>query len=251
MKIVSSLVLLAALASPALCGDMVVTKKKHSDAVQGGPQSQPAKDTTEVQWIGADRVRIDEGDDITIVRLDLKKLYMIDAKAKTYTAVDLPFDMKKYMPAEYAPMMEQMTSQMKVTVTPTTETKKIKDWDATRFTMSMSMPMGGGMTQELWVVKGLGTDHAGWREAYSAMMASNPFAGGMAAEMKKLEGMPVLIERTMNMGGESKSREEIVSIEDKEPAAGFYDLPTGLTEKPFDPMSEMQMGGPGGKTRQR
>ncbi|MSR63075.1 MAG: DUF4412 domain-containing protein [Planctomycetes bacterium] len=252
MKIVSSLALIAALAGPALCGDLVVTKQKHSDAMEMPGQSQPAKDTTEVLWIGKDRLRVDEGDTITIVRADLKKLYTIDAKAKTYTALDLPIDLKKYMPAEMAPMMEQMSAQMKVTVTPTTETKKIKDWDATRFTMNMSMPMGGGMTQELWVVKGLGAEHAGWQEMYASLSASNPFGGSMAAEMKKIDGMPVLIERSQKMmGHEMKSREEVVSIEDKEPAADFYELPTGLTEKPFDPMAGMQMGGPGGKTRQR
>src|SRR5262245_7809174 len=101
MKIAASLAFVAVLATPALCGDMVVTTEKHSDAVMG----QPAKDTVEVTWFGKDRMRTDEGTSITLVRNDLKKMYTIDMAAKTYTAFDLPLDMKKYIPAEMAPML--------------------------------------------------------------------------------------------------------------------------------------------------
>jgi hypothetical protein len=54
------------------------------------------------------------------------------------------------------------------------------------------------------------------------------------------------------MGNQVKSREAVVSVEDKEPAEGFYDLPAGLTEEPFDPKAEMHgPGGPGGRPRGR
>jgi len=240
MKILTRLALLVTLAAPALAGDLVVTKEKHSDA---SPMTgQAARDTVEVTWIGTDRMRVDEGDSITLVRADLKKMYTIDSKAKTYTVVDLPLDMKKYMPPEMAPMLEHL-AQMKATVTPSEETRKIKDWDATRYTLSLSMGMGGEMTQELWVVKSLGADHPGWRELAAVLQSANPFGGSLAEELKKIDGMPVLIERTMKTpGGEIKAREAVVSVEEKEPAQGFYDLPAGLTEKPFDPLAGMAMG---------
>ena len=156
--------------------------------------------------------------------------------------------MKKYIPAEMAPMLEHM-GPMKATLTPTTETKKIQDWDATRYTMTLAMPMGG-MTQEMWVVKSLVAEYPGWCELAASMMSISPFMGNMAEEMKKLDGMPVLVEISMKMpGGEMKSRETVKSIETKEPAAGLYDLPEGYTEKPFDPMAGMGMGGGGGRPR--
>jgi hypothetical protein len=241
----SKLALLAALllALPAFGQDLVVTKDKHSDAMKLPGHEQPAQDTREVTWVGTDRMRVEEGDQITLVRADLKKLYMLDTKTKSYTALDLPLDMKKYMPPEMAPMITQMASQAKATLTPTTETKEIQGWTATRTTLSMTMPMGGAMTEELWVVKDVGVDLGSWRTMASEMMALNPFAGGMAAEMKKLDGFPVLVERTQKMmGTEMKERETVISIEKKTAPEGWYDLPAGYTEKPFDPMEGM--GGP-------
>ena len=236
-----SLLACLALATPILGQDIVVTKQKHSDAMKMPGHEEPAKDTTEVTWIGKDRMRTDEGNEVTIVRLDLKKLYRIDTAAKTYTAIDLPFDMAKYVPAEYAPMLAHM--QPKITLTPTTETKQIKDWNATKYTLQITMGMGGGGTQEMWVAKDVGVDLTTWREMASAMFATNPMMGGMADQMKKVDGFTVLTERTM-MG--AKSTEAVVSIEKKEAPAGHYDLPAGLTEKPFDPMFQTMSGGPGG-----
>jgi len=243
MQIFRNLAFAAALASPAFGNDLVITKEKHTDAAKVMGQERPAKDTKEVIWFGKDRMRVEEGEMVTIVRIDLKKMYMLDTKAKTVTTLDLPVDVKKYMPADMAPMMDQMMGQMKVTVTPTTETKKIKDWNATKYTMTMSMPMGGSSTQEMWVTKDVAPKQAGWQDMYCSLMATHPFAASLAAEMKKIDGLPVLIERTQNMmGSEMKSKEQVVSIETKEPAADLYELPKGFTEKPFDPMAEMSKG---------
>jgi hypothetical protein len=84
-------------------------------------QTQPAKDSTEITWIGKDRMRVEEGDRVTIVRADQKKMYVLDAKAKTYSVLDLPVDIKKYVPAEAAKMMEPMmeTNHWKTTPEPT------------------------------------------------------------------------------------------------------------------------------------
>jgi len=108
MKFLLPLALLAVLPGRVPTGDLVVTTSKKSEASQFAP----ASSSTEVKWIGADRMRVDDGDSVTIVRADLKKMYMIDTKAKTYSTIDLPLDMKKYIPAEYAGMMEQMMGGM-------------------------------------------------------------------------------------------------------------------------------------------
>jgi hypothetical protein len=235
---------------PALAQDVVVTTRKHREGMKALGQEVPGSDKTEVTWIGKDRMRVDDGESVILVRADQKKVYMIDLAAKTYSAFDLPFDPAKYVPAEMAPMLAQM--RPKVAVTATGETKQIKEWSATRYTMTITSPMGSPSTQEMWVVKDLGIDLAAWREMAGAMLASNPMMGGMADELKKVEGFPVLTERTM-MG--STSREEVLTIERKEAPAGHYDLPAGLTEKPFDAMGDstmrMRAPGPGGGRGQR
>jgi uncharacterized protein DUF4412 len=244
MKLFRSFALATLLAAPALAGDLVVKKEKHSDAMKMPGMEQPASDTTETLWIGAGRMRSEEGDKVTIVRADLKKLYMLDMTAKTYTPIDLPFDMKKYMPAEMAPMMEQMMGQVKVTVTPGTETQKIQDWNTTKYVVTTSMGRGGSSTQEMWVTKDVTLDFAAFHELYGAMLSASTFGGGTMEEMKKIDGFAVLTTRTQKMmGSEVKSSEKVVSIETQEPPAGLYELPAGFTEKPFDPMAEM--GGPG------
>lgn len=247
MKFTLPLAIAAALSGSALGHDIVITKEKHTDRAKVMGQEQPAKDTKEVLWIGHDRMRVEEGDKITIVRLDQKKMYILDSKAKTSSTIDLPVDMKKYMPADMAPMMEQMFSKMTITITPTTETKKVKDWDTTKYTMTMSLPMGGSLDQEMWVAKDLGGDKKAWVELQSALMSANPVRAGMVEEWKKLDGLPVLVERTQKMmGSEVKSRDAVISVEEKEAAEGFYDVPKDYKDKPFDPMAEIQMGGPGG-----
>lgn len=249
MKRLFTLAVAAALSTPVLAADYVLTKKKHTDAMSFGPQETPAVDSTEVTWIAKDMMRSDEGDKSTIIRLDLKKMYVVDHKAKTVSTIDMPMDMKKYFPPEMAPMIEQVLSSMKVTVTPSTETKKIQTWNTTKYTMTLSMMMGG-ITQEMWTTKDIQLAGTGWNEMTTAMLSMRMGGEAMAAEMKKVEGVPVLVERVQKVGpGEVKSREEIVSVEQKEPAKGWYELPKDYVEKPFDPMAENGMGGGGSAGR--
>ena len=255
MRILSTVALTVALSTPALCADLVMTSQKHTDAMKMGPQETPAKDSTEVLWVGKDHMRTEAGDKVTIVRMDLKKMYMLDMKAKTVSTLDLPVDLAKYVPPEAAPMLKMM-SEMKITVTPTTETKKIKDWNTTKYTMTMHMDMdmrmGVDITQDMWVTKDIPLDRANWQEMNRTMMSASLGTSAMVEEMKKVDGVPVLTERTQSvMGTAFKSRVEVISVEQKDPAAGFYDVPKDFTEKPFNPMED-QMGpgagaGPGRK----
>ncbi|MFO1010577.1 MAG: DUF4412 domain-containing protein [Planctomycetota bacterium] len=243
MKRFLSLAALTLLAAHAWCADVVLTKTKHTDATSMMGREQPAQDSTEVTWIAQDKLRVEEGDHVTIVRADQKKLYTLDLKAKTYSVVDLPFDVSKSMPPETAKMLEPMFAQIKFTVTPTTETKKIKDWTATRYTLTMTGPMGSGFTQELWATKDVAVDLTALRGLSESMLSISPMAAPMAAEMKKIDGVVVLAERTQKMmGSELKSREEVTAVETKEPAPGLYDVPKDFTEKPFDPMRDAPMG---------
>ena len=242
----------ATLCAPAFCTDLMVTKTKHTDASKMMGMDQPAKDATETSWIGKDRMRTDDGESITIIRLDQKKMYMLDPKAKTVQTIDLPFELKKYVPADMAPMLDMM-GQMKVTVTPTTETKKIKDWNATKYTMTMATPMGGGFTQEIWATKDIQFDQVAFNELHNAiasLMSLGMGGSSIATEYKKIEGFPVLTERTQTMMGQSiKSREEVTAVESKDAPEGAYDVPKDYTEKPFDPMSMNPMGGGGPRGR--
>jgi hypothetical protein len=228
----------------------MVTQTKHEDAITVPGHDAPAKDKTETIWIGKDRMRIEDADRITIIRMDQKKMYLIDPKAKTVSTIDLPVDMKKYLPEQVAPMYEMMMSHTKAVLTPTTETKKIHDWNATKYTMTMTLPappqVGGDrtVTSEIWATKDVAVDRAAMSDMYAAMMSLAPGGAALADEMKKIEGMPVLIERTTpGPGGDHKSRDEVTAVASKDAPEGTYDVPKDFTEKKFDPMSEGGMGG--------
>lgn len=247
MRTLLTVALTAALASPALCADLMITKSKHADAFK--PARRPAMDSTETDWVGKDRMRIEDGDKVTIVRNDLKKIYVLDTKAKTYSTLDIPVDMKKYLPPDRVPTYENMMAKTKITLTPTTETKKIGDWNATKYTMTITMPGPGGdvvVNEDIWATKDVKIDRDAWNDLYGAMLSANPGGESLANEIKKLDGLPVLMERSQDLGGTVvKSREEVTAVATKDPPEGAYDLPKDYTEKPFDP-SGGKMGPPGG-----
>src|SRR5262245_49025825 len=218
MRTLIGLALVAALTGPALASDLFIQKEKHTDAVPLGDQTRPARDSALTLWIGQDRMRSEEGNKVTIVRMDLKKMFILDTDAKTVSTVDLPLDLIKYAPPEAAPVIAQMASMTKATLTPTSETKKIKNWNATRYTLSVepssarsegvaadgtqtqSASMVKGSTQDIWVTKDVGAGHAGWQEMYASAMATNTYSAAIANEMRKLDGLPVLVESSRMFG---------------------------------------------------
>lgn len=153
MNTVHCLTLAALLCAPAVAAptDTMMVRKTHTDAFKMGPNESPAKDSTQTIWISKDHVRLESDENVVLLRLDDKKMYLIDPKKKTYNTIDLPFDMKKYLPPEMAEMFDQMKAAKPITgtVTATDETKKIHDWTAKKFELTMQGGMGGGLTEAI------------------------------------------------------------------------------------------------------
>ena len=126
MKIVARMALVAALVFPAAASDVVVHRETHTDAYSTSVKTNPATVSEEVLWIGEDRMRVEEGNRVIIVRADLKKMYVLDMQAKTKTTIDLPVDLKKYVRPEEAPMIEKLVARTKPTVTPTGRWKAVR-----------------------------------------------------------------------------------------------------------------------------
>ena len=75
-----------------LKADQVIKGNKHTDAFSMAGQSYPAKDEETTTWLGKDKMRRDEGETTTLIRLDENKMYVIDNTDKTYSEIDLPFE---------------------------------------------------------------------------------------------------------------------------------------------------------------
>lgn len=226
--------------SPAKA-DFHIKKIKHTDAVTIMGQTQPAKDEEGATWMSEDKMREDEGTSkTTIIRFDLKKIFVIDHEKKEYSEIDLPIDLEKALPPE----AKQMAQMMQVTpkVTDTEETQKIKDWNCKKYLVEVAISMMGmnmPMKMEMWVTKDLGIDLDLYEKFYSEMISMQPMFKGFADEFKKIDGYPVLTLFSMSMmGTETKYREEVISAEKKDAPPGTYDQPTGYSKASYNPFQQ-------------
>lgn len=228
-----------AAALPASAADLVITQTEKTEGAKVAGVQRAGKEKTEVLWVGKDRLRSEVGSRVTIVRADLKKLYLLDTHAKTFSAVELPIVIEKHLPPAVAEALMPTILQTKVSVVPTTETKTINGWKTTRYTLTLTTSAGATTKDELWVTKDVPAEFAALQELRAAQWSAQMFGVTPAAELKKLDGIAVLVEHSgSEMGVETKSRTEVRAIEKKEPAEGLYDVPKDFTEIAFDPLSD-------------
>jgi hypothetical protein len=234
--------LLALFTAGFASADYKVVKQTHRDGFSIMGHDQPATDREEVMWIGADRMRNDQGSASVIIRLDTKKMIIVNHTDQTYSVVDLPLDVSSYLPPQ---MAEQMMAMMKldVTVTPTDEHKKIGEWNARRYDMTMSSQMIS-MEATMWATTDVKLDWETYRKMFAEILSLQPGADAMGKEMEKVDGLVVAQDSTMSMAMAGNttiaSTEKVTSAEKTDPPAGTYDPPAGYTEKPFDFMNLMQ-----------
>jgi hypothetical protein len=231
MKTFLNLALAVALCAPSFAGDLVVTTTKHSDA-------RPDKDVIETKWIGKDRMRVESGRTTLIVRADLKRVFVLDTEKKTFGTMDLPFDVKKHAPPDVQPQLETMLAAYTFTVEPTSETKKIGAWNATRYTITIVNKLPdhvSTLTEEVWATKDVPVDSPAWHAMNGAVMSYQLSGPDKSDELKKIEGLPVFVERTRSTDkGPVKSSDTVTSVATKDAPEGTYDVPKDYVEtKPF------------------
>ncbi|HYG65745.1 MAG TPA: DUF4412 domain-containing protein [Thermoanaerobaculia bacterium] len=238
-RALTCLALLLTLSIPA-AADTLLTVKSHVGAFQLMGENQPAKDTEVKIWVGADRLRRDEGQTSSILRLDRNKLYIVDHAAKTYSEVGLPVDLQKYAPAGTEAAMKQMGDAMRLDakVTPASETRKIGDWNARRVDVAITSAMGMKIATTMWVSKDLEIYRS--LNRMSATLASLQHgAAAWARQLEEIEGFPVLQESSISVvGTQFKTREELVAVAAQDAPAGIYEPPAGYTRQPFNPMAQ-------------
>jgi hypothetical protein len=233
-------------AGSAARADLNVESHHHQDAAKIMRQTIEAVDETTQMWIAKDRTAHITSSNSQIVRLDQKKLYLIDHEKKSYSAIPLPLDLSAALGPEMKQAMQAMAGMFKfdVTVTPTSETKTINGFAAKLTKVSISGAMGMKIEQNLWLTKDLDgkMDAVAYKELFGAQMAMlGPMGGDWWKKLATLEGFPVLTEsKTTVGGGTMASRDEVKAATEKAPPAGIYDPPAGYKEQPFDPMKQGQ-----------
>lgn len=221
--------------------DTLLTVKSHADSFEVAGQKQPGKDNLVKIWVGADKLRRDDGDLTLIFRPDRNKLYMVSHPDKTYSAIDLPIDFKRLMPKGQEAIAEQMAKGMAldVQVKPTQETKKVNSWNTRKVQVAIKSAMGMTIDTTLWVSKEVDA-YRSLNKLAASMAALQPGAAQWAEKLEQIDGYPVLQESNVNaLGAKFKTSEELISVETKDAPAGAYDPPAGYAAKPFNPMTAM------------
>jgi hypothetical protein len=228
--------LAATLASRA-GADLLLSVKGHADAFSVGDRTQQAHDSDVKIWLSADKMRRDEGPLTAIVRLDRQKLYLVNHADRTYSALDLPVDWKKFVPKGDQEKFQQYltANQIKATVTPATETRKIRGWNTRRVDVELSSSRELKVSTQIWITKDLGL-YAAYNKMSGVLASLQANSADWSHKIGQLDGFPVYQETQVSVGGASfKSREEVIVAETKEVPDVTYDIPLGFTATPYDP----------------
>lgn len=225
--------------------DTMMKQKTHTDAVQIMGQTQPAKDEIQTTWISTNKIRNDGEEGSVILRLDQGKIYFINHSKKTYA--EMPMEMGKMIDEKIKQSMEeegmeeedqqaamgmmQGMTQMKITITPTSEKKKIGNWNCQKYNQDLVTFMGP-MKGEIWATEDLKIDYDLYNKYMAAMMGKGgmfgDFMNQIATEMKKIKGIPVLTITTAEMMGASiKTTQELIEYKEGTAPAGHFEIPKG------------------------
>lgn len=219
-----------ALTASMAMADTKVVQSTHT----GGIMGQPASDSTNTVWLADDRMRMDSEDGTMIVRLDQKKIYVVDHKERSYSAIQYPVDLASMLPPEMAQMMSAM--KFEVTVTPSDETKTLLGHQTRRFDVTMKSSMME-MKQTIWAAKDVNFDYAAARDMINAIQSLQPGMTDAFKELSKIEGFQLAMQGSMGIMGKSVDMSsKTVSIDEGGAPEGGYDPPAGYAEKPFNPM---------------
>ena len=233
LSLAAALALLAARAE----ADVLLTVKGHTEGFKVGDRTQEPRDADVKIWLSATKMRRDEGPLSAIVRLDRQKLYLVNHADKTYSVVDLPVDWAKLVPSGDREKFQQFLadSQLKSTITPSTEIKKIRDWNTHRVDVDLANAHGLKVSTRMWLTKDL-PFAAAYNKMSGVLASLQASSGEWARKLGQLDGFPVYQETTVSVGGTSfQSHEEVVSVENKPLPDVTYDPPAGFNPTPYDP----------------
>lgn len=240
-RMVMFVALLAVILVPVKA-DYYVKQLSHTDEVKMMGQTQPAQDVVSEQWIGENRFAMISEQQSVLIDVEKGLLTLINHGNKTYTEMEIPVDITKYMPEPMAQMMSNMMGNITVKVNPTGETKKINNWNCKGFDVQMNVVMTT-MDMKVWATTDVPFD---WKKVSEDMlnqmqMIQLRLTDDATEQFKRIEGFWILTETTASvMGNSITSRTSVEEIAKKDPPADVYQIPAGY--KKSDTLSM----GPGG-----
>ncbi len=212
--------------SGAFGGDIYLARKISTDSFKKDKKDGETEVRTSVQWFAGDKLRSNDGNESVLMRLDKDSIYTLDHKKQTYysfQASTLGASAQaegEQLPAMVSSMMGNMF-KMEVSVEPTSETKKIGQWNCTKYNQTVKM-MGVTTTTELWATEDVAIDKKLLDKLLASQFMTQPgmqdLVGKMQKEAEKIKGCVVYSKAVTTMGNKrSETIDEVTEI--KETAA--------------------------------
>lgn len=219
--------------------DHVIKKvKKTTETVMDGTRDKSTNENGTI-WISKNKMRQDDGDATSIIiRIDKNKVYILNHTEKTYSEMDIPVDLEKNLTQEAKQIIKVMG--ISSSVIKTEETRVIKGWKSQKYAADISVSMMGmemPMTMEIWASRDTGINLKSFHKFYAVLLSINPFTRDLKEDLQKIDGYPVLTEIVMKVKCvETRSQEEVISVEERKIPRGTYDLPSEYTRVAFNPL---------------
>lgn len=239
MKVLAAAILVT-LAAPA-SADLMFVKKITTAALKTEGGEQKAREDSQVVWFGPDRMRMERARATYVIRFDQQKLFILFPD-KTYSAIDLPVDLRKQIPAEKLAEYDELAAKLATTtnVTPLGEQGTFREWKTNKFALKTTSPSRAS-DDVVWTTKDIEIDWDTYWKAQTVVLSLQPNGERSATEMRKLEGITVLADRKLTIGGNVVDvHEELVTFERKAAPEGLYDVPPGYTLKTFDALPDLR-----------
>ncbi len=194
------------------------------------PHQQESKTILQKVWYAKDKMKTEDPQTVTIIRLDLNKIWILNPTEKTYMEMQLE-DLEAM--GQLALGMLGNTEDLKPVVTRTGKEKKYGQWKASELRIQM-----GPVTQRLWISREVDFPLDYYKQTLKAMPSLKQISQLLE---KEVDGIPVYTESTMEiMGTRVSSSTELIKVERLPSLPGdFFDLPEGYT-KILNPVQQIQ-----------
>jgi len=131
-------------------------------------------------------------------------------------------------------------NQLKSSIKPSTETRKVRNWTAHRVDVELSNAQGLRVSTQMWLTKDLDL-YAAYNKMSGVLASLQVSSADWSSKIGGLDGFPVYQETTVSVGGAAfKSHEEVVQAESKQLLDVTFDPPAGFNPVPYDPFRAPQ-----------
>lgn len=232
------LVATAVLVAGFVAADTKIVTVTTTDGFEVMGQRQPPRVDRQTIWLDADRMRVDQDERSFIVLPGEQRLLLLDHRARTWSVVPLPVDLRALLPSGTSRQMLEMM-RAEATVTPRAETRTADGLTLHRYDLTLRSEMMR-LEATLWVSPEVGFDSRTYQRLYSSVLELQPGMADLAEQLATVDGFVLEEDGTMSMAQselETRISQRTESITEETPPPGWYAPPQDYTERPFDFMS--------------